>query len=62
VVLFYQHTTTHPVFSKADNHNHIKLFNGVLRSAKLKFDCDNNPQTAYSLRRQQSEISGLRHI
>ncbi len=30
--------------------NHIKLFNGVLKRAKLKFDRDNNPRTAYSLR------------
>ena len=30
--------------------NHIKLFNGVLRRAKLKLDRDGNPRTAYSLR------------
>ncbi len=30
--------------------NHIKLFNGVLKRANLKFDRDNNPRTAYSLR------------
>ncbi len=30
--------------------NHIKLFNGVLKRAGLKFDRDNNPRTAYSLR------------
>jgi integrase len=30
--------------------NHIKLFNGVLKRAKLKFDRDDNPRTAYSLR------------
>jgi integrase len=37
---------TDPVFPG----NHIKLFNGVLRRAKLKLDRDNNPRTAYSLR------------
>ena len=30
--------------------NHIKLFNGVLRRANLKFDRDGNRRTAYSLR------------
>jgi len=30
--------------------NHIKLFNGVLSRANLKFDRDGNPRTAYSLR------------
>jgi integrase len=30
--------------------NHIKLFNGVLRRAKLKLDRDGNRRTAYSLR------------
>jgi integrase len=37
---------TDPVFPG----NHIKLFNGVLTRAKLKFDRDGNPRTAYSLR------------
>src|SRR5947209_18542198 len=30
--------------------NHIKLFNGVLSRANLKFDRDGNRRTAYSLR------------
>jgi integrase len=30
--------------------NHIKLFNGILDRAKLKFDRDQKPRTAYSLR------------
>src|SRR5215471_513931 len=30
--------------------NHIKLFNGVLSRAKLKFDRDGNRRTAYSVR------------
>jgi len=37
---------TDPVFPG----NHIKLFNGVLKRAKLKLDRDGNPRTAYSLR------------
>jgi integrase len=37
---------TDPVFPD----NHIKLFNGVLARAKLKFDRDDNRRTAYSLR------------
>lgn len=37
---------TDPVFPG----NHIKLFNGVLRRAKLKLDRDGNKRTAYSLR------------
>ncbi len=37
---------TDPVFPG----NHIKLFNGVLGRAKLKFDRDGNRRTAYSLR------------
>ncbi len=37
---------TDPVFPS----NHIKLFNGVLKRAELKFDRDKNPRTAYSLR------------
>ncbi len=37
---------TDPVFPG----NHIKLFNGVLVRAKLKFDRDGNRRTAYSLR------------
>jgi len=37
---------TDPVFPG----NHIKLFNGVLARAKLKFDRDGNRRTAYSLR------------
>ncbi|HEY4942360.1 MAG TPA: hypothetical protein VII56_13110 [Rhizomicrobium sp.] len=37
---------TDPVFPG----NHIKLFNGVLRRAKLKLDRDDNRRTAYSLR------------
>jgi integrase len=37
---------TDPVFPG----NHIKLFNGILRRARLKFDRDGKPRTAYSLR------------
>ena len=37
---------TDPVFPS----NHIKLFNGVLKRAKLKLDRDGNRRTAYSLR------------
>ena len=37
---------TDPVFPG----NHIKLFNGVLRRAKLKFDREGHRRTAYSLR------------
>jgi integrase len=37
---------TDPVFPGG----HIKLFNGVLRRAKLKFDREGKPRTAYSLR------------
>ena len=37
---------TDPVFPG----NHIKMFNAVLREAKLKSDRDGNRRTAYSLR------------
>jgi len=37
---------TDPLFPS----NHIKLFNGVLRRAKLKLDREGNKRTAYSLR------------
>jgi len=30
--------------------NHVKLFNGILARANLKFDRDGKPRTAYSLR------------
>ncbi len=43
-----------PVFPAPMDHvfpgNHIKLFNGILNRAALKFDRDNNARTAYSLR------------
>jgi integrase len=39
-------TPTDPVFAG----NHIKMFNNLLRREKLKFDRDDNPRTAYSLR------------
>lgn len=43
-----------PTYPEPTDHvfpgNHVKLFNGVLRRAKLKLDRDDNRRTAYSLR------------